>query len=92
MKSSPKIDYRRIKEGTASKVAEENVYYVADGSPKSKLLLVRRKDWESIHKKYRKLQKKMELFDAISLGIGQVKRARKKGKDIQLLSDFLNEG
>ncbi|MBI5471652.1 MAG: hypothetical protein HY961_04845 [Ignavibacteriae bacterium] len=47
--------------------------YVVDRSGKSNFLIVRRKDWEDIHAKYRKLQKKLEVFQAIREGIQEVK-------------------
>lgn len=72
-------------------VRESNVQYVVDSAGKSNLFLVRRKDWEDIHTKYRKLQKKMEVFEAIRDGIREVRDAAKKGKKLKSASDFLNE-
>lgn len=87
-----KTKYKLIGESAKNvAVRETNVQYVVDNSGKSNLLLVRRKDWEDIHAKYRKLQKKMEVFDAVRDGIQEVKMARKKRKRLQSLSDFLNE-
>jgi hypothetical protein len=86
-----KTKYKPAGEGTSSMVRESNVQYVVDSSGKSNFLLVRRKDWEDIHTKYRKLQKKMEVFNAIREGIQEVKAAQRKGKRLQSLSDFLDE-
>ena len=86
-----KTKYKAVGEGTSSMVHENNVQYVVDSSGKSNFLLVRRKDWEDIHTKYRKLQKKLEVFEAIKDGIREVKMAQKKGKELQSASDFLNE-
>lgn len=85
-----KTKYKPVGEETGPIVRENNVQYVVDSSGKSNLLLVRRKDWEDIHTKYRKLQRKMEVLDAIREGILEVKAAQKKGKRLQSLSDFLD--
>jgi hypothetical protein len=86
-----KTKYKTVEEGTSGMVREPNVQYIVDSSGKSNLLLVRRKDWEDIHTKYRKLQKKMEVLDGIREGILEVKAAQRKGKRLQSLSDFLDE-
>ena len=86
-----KTKYKSVEEGTSNMVRENNIQYVVDSSGKSNFVLVRRKDLEEIQAKYRKLQKKLEVFEAIRDGVREVKMAEKKGKELQSLSDFLNE-
>ncbi len=48
------------------------------------------KEWKEINDNYQKLIKKVEVFTGIAEAIKEIKLARKGGKKLQLLKDFLN--
>ena len=47
--------------------------------------------WEKINQEYTKLQNKLKVFTGINEGLSEVKEARKSGKKLQTLKDFLRE-
>ncbi|HEX8370120.1 MAG TPA: hypothetical protein VF604_16350 [Pyrinomonadaceae bacterium] len=54
-------------------------------------VIVPYEDWEKINARLEILQKKLKIFSSVREGIQEVKEARKKGKKLQDLSDFINE-
>jgi hypothetical protein len=54
-------------------------------------VLVPIRTWEKINKEYTKLQNKLKVFTDSKEGILEVKEARKTGKKLQTLKDFLRE-
>jgi cell shape-determining protein MreC len=68
-----------------------NVQYVVDNSGNKTSVLIPFNQWENYTKKYQRLKGKLDVFKAISEGISEVKEERKKRKELQNLSDFLNE-
>ena len=47
--------------------------------------------WEKINQEYTNLQNKLKVFTGINEGLSEVKEARKSGKKLQTLKDFLRE-
>ena len=68
-----------------------DVQYVVDDSGKKTSVLIPFNQWENYTKKYKRMKGKLDVFKAITEGISEVKEARKKGKELQSLSDFLDE-
>ncbi len=54
-------------------------------------VLVPIRTWEKINKEYSNLQNKLKVFTEIKEGLLEVKEARKSGKKLQTLQDFLRE-
>ena len=44
-----------------------------------------------INADYKKLRNKLEVFSAVQDGLVELKAAKREGKELQTLSDFLNE-
>lgn len=70
---------------------KQNIKYVVDNSGKKTSVLIPYKAWEEFNLKYEELKNKLSIFKAIKDGITEVKEARKKGKKLQSLADFLDE-
>ena len=69
----------------------QNIKYVVDNSGNRTSDLVPFRTWEELNKKYERLKNRLGVYKAIKDGITEVKEARKKGKELQSLSDFLDE-
>ncbi len=69
----------------------QNVRYVVDDFGSRTSVLVSYREWKELNNKYEVLKNKLDIFKAIKDGITEVKEARKKGKELQSLSDFLDE-
>ena len=54
-------------------------------------VLVPMKTWERINLEYNKLQNKLKVLTGIKESFIEVKEARKSGKKLQTLKDFLHE-
>ena len=65
--------------------------YMIDEKGDRTSVLVPLKTWEKINQEYTKLQKKLNVFTGIKAGLNEVKEARKSGKKLQTLKDFLRE-
>ena len=65
--------------------------YMIDEKGDRTSVLVPLKTWEKINQEYTKLQKKLKVFTGIKAGLNEVKEARKFGKKLQTLKDFLRE-
>ena len=65
--------------------------YMIDEKGDRTSVLVPLKTWEKINQEYTKLQKKLKVFTGIKAGLNEVKEARKSGKKLQTLKDFLRE-
>ncbi len=50
------------------------------------------KTWEKMNEDYLKLQNKLKLFIGLKNAFIEVKDAKRTGKKLQTLKDFLNEG
>jgi hypothetical protein len=65
--------------------------YMVDEKGDKTSVLVPIRNWEKINKEYSKLQNKLMVFTDIKQGLLEVKEARKSGKKLQTLKDFLRE-
>lgn len=65
--------------------------YMVDENGDKTSVLVPIRTWEKINKEYTKLQNKLNVFTDIKEGLLEVKEARKSGKKLQTLKDFLRE-
>lgn len=54
-------------------------------------VLVPLKAWEKLNQDYQKLQKKLQILTGIRVGLSEVSEAKKTGKKLQSLNDFLRE-
>jgi len=70
---------------------DNTVRYIVDNSCVNTSVIVPYEEWEKINTDYKKLQKKLLIFSAIQDGMDELKIAKKQGKKLQTLSDFLNE-
>lgn len=65
--------------------------YMIDEKGEKTSVLVPLKTWERMNQEYNKLQNKLKVLTGIKEGIKEVKEARKSGKKLQTLKDFLRE-
>lgn len=65
--------------------------YMVDEKGDKTSVLVPLKIWEKINEDFAKLQKKIQLFTGIKDGLAEIKEAKKSGKKLQTLKDFLHE-
>ena len=65
--------------------------YMIDEKGHKISVLVPLKTWERINQEYNKLQNKLKILTGIKEGLNEVKEARKSGKKLQTLKDFLRE-
>jgi hypothetical protein len=63
--------------------------YIVDDNGQKTSVLVPIKVWEDLNANYQKLQKKLEILNSVQDGLKEVKQARKTGKKLQTLNDFL---
>jgi hypothetical protein len=65
--------------------------YIIDGKGKTTSVLVPLKTWEKLNSDFSKLHKKLEVIDSIRQGLIEIKNAKKTGRKLQTLNDFLRE-
>lgn len=65
--------------------------YIVDENGDKTSVLVPLKTWEKINHDYSKLQNKFKVLTGIKDGLTEVKDAKKSGKKLQTLKDFLHE-
>ena len=63
--------------------------YIVDENGHKSSVLVPVKVWEDLNAKYLKLQNKLDVLNGIREGLDEVKEARKTGRKLQTLKDFL---
>jgi hypothetical protein len=68
-----------------------NLQYIVDDAGKKTSVIIPFEQWEKQRKKLDELQNKLDVFQTITEGVSEVKEARKKGKELKNLSDFLDE-
>ncbi|MEX8548928.1 MAG: hypothetical protein V5804_15125 [Mucilaginibacter sp.] len=68
---------------------ENSLKYIIDEHGQKSSVLVPIKVWEELNVNYRKLQKKIEILEGIGEGLEEVSKARKTGKKLETLQDFL---
>jgi len=67
----------------------ESLKYIVDESGQKTTVLVPVKMWEDLNTNYQKLQNKLHVFKSLGEGLDEVKQAKKTGKKLQTLKDFL---
>jgi hypothetical protein len=67
------------------------VKYMVNEEGTKTFVLVPIKVWQKINADYQKLQNKLNVLLSIKSGIAEVKAAKKSGKPLQTLKDFLRE-
>jgi hypothetical protein len=65
--------------------------YIVDENGDKTSVLVPLKTWEKINQDYYKLQNKLKVLTGIKEGLAEVRDAKKSGKKLQTLKDFLRE-
>ena len=65
--------------------------YMVDEKGERTSVLVPLKTWEKINQEYDRLQAKIKVLTGVKDGLKEIKEARKSGKKLQTLKDFLNE-
>ena len=65
--------------------------YMIDENGDKTSVLVPLKTWEKINQDYFKLQNKLRVLTGIKEGLSEVRDAKKSGKELQTLKDFLRE-
>jgi len=65
--------------------------YLTNNSGSKTAVVVPFKEWEKLNNNYSKLMKKVEILTGIKQGFAEIKHAKKEGKKLQSLNDFLNE-
>lgn len=63
--------------------------YIVDDKGHRTSVLVPIQVWEDLNANYQKLQKKLDVLQNIQDGLNEVKQARKSGRKLQTLKDFL---
>lgn len=71
-------------------MANELKYMVDENGDKTSVL-VPLKTWEKINQDYSNLQNKLKVLTGIKEGLTEIKDAKKSGKKLQTLKDFLRE-
>jgi len=67
------------------------VKYIVDEKGEKTSVLVPVRTWEKMNEDYQKLQNKLKVITGIKNGINEVKEAKRSGKKLQTLNDFLHE-
>ena len=67
------------------------VKYMIDENGDKTSVLIPLKTWEKINRDYSKLQNKLKVLTGIKEGLNEVRDAKKSGKELQTLKDFLRE-
>ena len=70
---------------------KNSVQYIVDNKGIKTSVIVPVDEWEKINADYKKLRNKLEVFSAVQDGLVEIKAAKGEGKELQTLSDFLNE-
>ncbi len=64
--------------------------YIVDQRGQKTSVLVPIKVWEDFNANYLKLRNKLAVFESIREGFDEIKEAKKTGKKLQTLQDFLS--
>lgn len=65
------------------------IYTDADGNKSS--IIVPYDEWTKLTGKVKRLENKLKVFSGIRDGISEVNQSRRTGKQLQRLSDFIDE-
>ena len=69
----------------------ETVKYMVDENGDKTSVLVPIKTWQKINDDYTKLQNKLKVLLGIRDGLAEVNNAKKQGRKLQTLKEFLRE-
>ena len=69
----------------------ETVKYMVDENGDKTSVLVPIKTWQKINDDYTKLQNKLKVLLGIRAGLAEVNNAKKQGRKLQTLKEFLRE-
>ena len=67
------------------------IKYMVDENGQKTSVLVPLKTWEKINWEYSRLENKLNVLLGLKSAIAEVKAAKKSGKKLQTLKDFLRE-
>ena len=67
----------------------EILQYIVDNSGQKTSVVVPVKAWEDLNNNYQKLKNKLNILNSISEGLNEVQQAKKTGRKLQTLKDFL---
>jgi hypothetical protein len=70
---------------------KNTIQYIVDNNGVKVSVIVPFNRWERLNEDYLKLQNKLKVFDSIKEGLSEIQEAKRKGKKLQTLSEFLNE-
>ena len=63
--------------------------YIVDDNGRRTSVLVPIKQWEELNAEYSRMQQKLVILQGIATGLQEVSEAKKSGKKLQTLKDFL---
>ena len=69
----------------------DTLKYMVDENGEKTSVLVPIKTWDKINDDYQKLRRKLNFIVGLKEGINEVKEAKKSGKQLQTLKEFLSE-
>ena len=67
------------------------IQFIIDQEGHKKSVIVPYKQWEDLNQRYEKLHNKIKILTGIQDAMNEVEQARKTGKKLQTLTDFLSE-
>lgn len=67
------------------------IQFIIDDEGHKKSVIVPYKQWEELNQRYEKLNNKVQVLTGVQEAMKEVAQARKTGKKLQTLTDFLNE-
>ena len=67
------------------------VQIVTNSKGEKTSVLVSYKDWEKLNNRIKELEAKTRIIQGIKDGVKEISEARKLGKELQNLSDFIDE-
>ncbi len=70
---------------------QQSLKYITDDLGNRTSVIIPYSDWEKFNESYQKLLNKIQILTGIKNGILEVREARKKGVELQSLTNFLNE-
>lgn len=65
----------------------QNIQYNSDKT----LVTVPYQEWLNLQNKLKNLQNKLKVFSNIQAGMSEIKESKKAGKQLEKLSDFIDE-
>lgn len=68
-----------------------SIQFIIDNDGHKKSVIVPFKQWEELNQRYDKLTNKVQIMTGIKEALKEVRDAKKTGKKLKSLTDFLNE-